>query len=167
MTVVLSDDGGTANGGVDTSATQQFSIAIHKLHPWHNSLHAFDVTGNAGQPDGVVSPLDALAVINYVNAFGHGHIPADAVPGSPYLDTVGGLGDHGDDNVAPIDALVVINYLNAFGSASPGPAGEGDTTFETASSSLEPDGDLLMLLAMDVAAQAKRRKRNHARVLSG
>jgi hypothetical protein len=62
VTVTLKDDAGTANGGVDTSAPQTFSITITKPHPWHNAAKALDVTGTGGQPDGHIAPNDALAI---------------------------------------------------------------------------------------------------------
>ena len=52
---------------------------------WHNVLHALDVNG-----DGLVVAGDALAIINYINAFGPRAVPANAAVGPPYLDTFGG-----------------------------------------------------------------------------
>ena len=64
VTVVLMDDGGTANGGVDASSPQTFDIVISKPHIWHNTKNPLDVND-----DGHVAPNDAVAVINYdVNA---------------------------------------------------------------------------------------------------
>ena len=88
-------------------------------HVWHNVVNAFDVIGPGGQADGKVFPGDALAVINYINGFGIGKVPADAISGPPYYDTTG------DGSVLPGDALAVINFINAFGNGLPGPAGEG------------------------------------------
>ena len=107
--VVLVDDGVTANGGSDTSSPETFAINVTKPHRWHNTLDGLDVT-----LDGHVVPGDALAVINYLNAFGHGPVPRNAALGPPYYDTTG------DDTVAPSDALAIINHINAFG------AGEGE-----------------------------------------
>src|SRR5205823_2737965 len=44
VTVIIKDDGGTANGGIDTSE-QTVSIEIDKPHPWHNVAKPLDVTG--------------------------------------------------------------------------------------------------------------------------
>jgi hypothetical protein len=154
ITLALQDDGGTADGGADLSGPQTFAINISKHHPWHNTLHRLDVTGKNDQPDGQIVAGDALAIINYINAFGAGKIPDNAAPGAPYLDTTGGPGNHGDNNVVAGDALDVINYVNAFGSGSSGPAGEG----EASGAALGADYDVLALLAIDVASQAKRRR---------
>src|SRR5207253_708621 len=102
VTVALHDDGGTANGGVDTSSPQTFSITITKPHLWHNAINGLDVT-----LDGHVAPNDALAIINYLNAFGSQVVPQNASIGPLFYDVAG------DDNVAPIDALTVINFLNS------------------------------------------------------
>jgi hypothetical protein len=126
ITIVLQDDGGTAHDGSDSSGPQTFSITIAKPHPWHNTRQALDVIGAGGQPDGIVAPADALAIINYINARGSGAIPADAVAAPPYLDTTGGPDGQGDNSVVPADALAVINYLNASGTGQSEPAGEGE-----------------------------------------
>jgi hypothetical protein len=158
ITLVLMDNGGTANGGVDTSGSQTFAINIAKPHPWHNVLNALDVTGSGGQPDGIVAPGDALAIINYINAFGAGSIPVSAAPGAPYLDTTGGAG-HGDNAVVAGDALAVINYINAFGAGLPGPAGEGEATGLNQPLADKLPSDLIFLLAADIARQGVRRHR--------
>jgi hypothetical protein len=134
VNVRLKDDGGTANGGVDTSATQTFHIVIDKPLRWHNTERQLDVTGAGGIPDGQVVPGDALAIINFINSFGSGPVPDGVnrpIPpgfelyGPDWLDTAGGPGTQGDNQIVPNDALAVINFINAFGSGKPGPAGEG------------------------------------------
>ncbi|MHB8954831.1 MAG: putative Ig domain-containing protein [Pirellulaceae bacterium] len=72
-----------------------------------NPLNALDATG-----DGVVSPLDALVVINALNR--RGEVDTDA--GLLFLDITG------DTLLSPRDALWVINYLNTSSSGS----GEGE-----------------------------------------
>ena len=81
-------------------------------HPWRNPRNALDVN-----IDEQVSPLDALQIINVLNARGASELPVpppshDLPP--PLLDVTG------DDRVSPLDALQVINYLNA------GTSGEGE-----------------------------------------
>jgi hypothetical protein len=76
----------------------------YSVHPWQNAANPADVDGLGG-----VFPLDALVVINDLNANGPRALPippptADRPP--PYLDV------SGDDHVSPIDALIVINTLN-------------------------------------------------------
>lgn len=92
-------------------------------HPWHNSANGLDVNGGINnQPDGHVVAGDALAVINYINAFGSGAVPAHAAIGQPFgfLDTGGGVNGSGDNFIAPNDVLDVINAINA------GKGGEGE-----------------------------------------
>jgi hypothetical protein len=66
-------------------------------------LNSFDVSN-----DEVVAPLDALMIINRINAFKSGPLPTptDALP-PPFYDV------SPDDFLAPSDALAVVNYLNA------------------------------------------------------
>jgi hypothetical protein len=155
LSVVLKDDGGTAGGGSDTSAPQTFDIVITKPHIWHNTQRALTIDPMQCPPDVVICvyPFGAVALVNYINAFGNvngGHVP-------PLGSTIGGytvgygqpfgyIDINGDDFVAPNDLVLVINAINA------GQAGaEGEPTSAIA------DQDLWMLLAADVAASGKRR----------
>jgi hypothetical protein len=121
ITIRLKDSGGTANGGIDISPPQTFTITVGRPNPWHNTRagHALDVTG-----DGNLGPIDALTIINFLNAGApgtdtNGSVPAAAPPGPPFYDVTD------DMFVGPIDALTVINALNA-GLGGPLPDGEGE-----------------------------------------
>ena len=170
----LLDSGGTANGGVNASAIQTFQIVVNKPLKWHNTLHGLDVTGAGGVIDNQVAPGDALAIINFINAFGSGHVPANAVYGPPYYDT------NADDSISPGDALAVINFINAFGSSLPGPAGEGEALSNSCDAyfqqlgqppqpvtvnasgqpqSNDPLAETIAILAGDAASEQIRRKR--------
>jgi hypothetical protein len=142
ITIVAQDDGGTANGGEDTSSPQTFTINVAKAHVWHNASNGLDVTA-----DGHIAPNDALLVINFINAFGSQHVPNNGSASGPYYDV------NADGFVSPIDALAVINFINAFGS-SEGEAGDAPA----ASKAQSPPSDLLELLALDIATQVKRRR---------
>lgn len=63
--------------------------------------------------DGQVAPGDALAIINYLNAYGSKSVSLAALNSHELLDV------NGDGSVAASDALAVINELNA---RSPAPA---------------------------------------------
>src|SRR5206468_6874404 len=104
-----------------------------KLHVWHNAIQSLDVTG-----DEHIAPDDVVAVVDFINAFGSQAVPQDGRGGGPYVDV------NGDGFVAPNDALDVINAINA------GQGGEGE--------SVNGESDLMTLLAIDVAGQAKRRQ---------
>ncbi len=68
---------------------------------WQNPVRPTDVNG-----DGAVTALDALVLINYINAHsGDSNLPVDDLP-SPYLDV------DGNGLVTAADVLVVINQLN-------------------------------------------------------
>lgn len=68
---------------------------------FHNTVLPLDVSG-----DGVVSPLDALQVINDLNANGSRELQPPAGEVESFIDT------NGDCNLSPIDALLIINALN-------------------------------------------------------
>jgi hypothetical protein len=134
--------------------------------------------------DGVVTAQDALAIINYINAFGPSEVPSSGIPqgfgafGPPFLDTTGGpVGTtQGNNIVTAQDALAVINWINAFGSATSGPEGESglplDIFYEeigqrpTAATQSNSQvhatsdlSDLIALLAGDTAAEEQIKKR--------
>lgn len=85
------------------------------LPPRHqNPLEARDVNA-----DGFVSPIDALLVINLLNAQGPS-VPVSTLPDPPpYRDV------NGDNLITPLDAILVINFLN--GGSGEG-EGEGEST---------------------------------------
>ncbi len=68
---------------------------------WRNPVNALDVSNDA-----VVSPLDALLVINELNINGRHSLPPQKPSASSFWDT------SGDQFVSPLDALLVINALN-------------------------------------------------------
>jgi hypothetical protein len=135
ITIVAQDDGGTANGGQDTSGPQTFTINVAKAHAWHNASNGLDVTA-----DRHVAPNDALSVIDFLNAFGSQHVPNNGLASGPDYDV------NADGFVAPNDALAVINFINAFGSS------EGEAA------STSSDDLLLTLIANDVATAQKQRR---------
>jgi len=89
--------------------------AMTSQRPWRNAGNPLDVNGNGG-----VEPLDALNIINKLNAEGPHKLPPPQAGDPPlrYYDC------NGDGDVGPIDALRVINHLNEQGGAT-GAEGEG------------------------------------------
>jgi hypothetical protein len=134
----LHDNGGTANGGIDTSDAQTFNITITKPHPWHNTAKALDVTG-----DTFIAANDALAIINYINAFDSTPVPPNAPFGPNYLDA------NNDGFVAPNDALAVINFINA------NPNSQGEPA--AAVNAQAADALMQLLLGSDSSGQPRRR----------
>lgn len=80
----------------DSSLALTADFGIHSRH--QNPVHALDVNA-----DGHISAIDALLVINWLNASALGDWPSVA---SPFLDV------NGDLWISPLDALLVINRLN-------------------------------------------------------
>jgi hypothetical protein len=72
--------------------------------PWEHTGMPLDVSG-----DGNVTALDALQVINALNASGARPLPPPSAGSSPppYLDA------SGDNNLTALDGLLVINELNS------------------------------------------------------
>ncbi len=169
MTVTLQDSGGTENGGQDTSSAQTFTINIAKPHLWHNVAKPFDVNGGLNNtPDDHIVAGDALAIINYLNAFGAGPVSANASVGLPFgfVDTSGGPSGAGDNFITAGDALDVINFLNAFGADGEGEsqlAQPGVSVPSANDMSLSPYtaahlDDLVALLALDVTLLSPKRR---------
>ena len=99
----------TDTDGSLTSSESDKSIVVVPLavDPWQNSANPLDVDNN-----GAVTPLDALAIINYLNKTGAGQLPAN-FSGAYYYDV------NGDGLASPIDALSIINYLKCDAAAAP------------------------------------------------
>jgi hypothetical protein len=109
--IVTAADSGTP--ALEAEAAFELTINANPK-PWQNPQNPFDVDA-----DGDVVPLDALKVINYLNAVGIGPLPYPTAAFSPpnYYDI------NGDNNVEPLDVLQLINYLNQ----NESPAAEGES----------------------------------------
>jgi len=82
------------------------SIDIEPEFQWHNLRNPLDVDGDA-----TVSPLDAVLIINLLNA--HGSTSLENLLGGGISAPTAFYDVSPDNYVAPIDAVLVINYLNA------------------------------------------------------
>lgn len=125
--VVTTPPGGVAtvvvSGGM-TLGSVNFGIGFGSaIRPFHNAANPFNVDND---PSNLVSPIDALMVINFLNSQfgGEGEIPNTYTP-----QTIGYIDVNNDGLATPIDALLVINYLNSNlrggsgGEAPPEPGG--------------------------------------------
>jgi len=107
--------------GVRSRAT--VTISVENIHNWQNPANRFDVNA-----DGFVSPQDVLIIINYINTFGPGPVPPNAV-GPPFRDV------NGDDLISSADVLALINFINASSAFAEG-EGEGEGAGFAAASGL-------------------------------
>ncbi len=99
------------SGIVSNLATARFGVAgSAKQNPWWN----LDVDANT-----IVTPSDALRIINVLNDPNSVRLVGSQPAAAPYLDV------SGDGRYTPTDALLVINHLNAQG------GGEGEATERT------------------------------------
>lgn len=91
---------GSTNGATTGSGPTENGTPIQQGSPLQNSVYPFDVSG-----DNVVSPSDALLVINEISL--HGSRNAEVINAftSYYVDV------NGDLFITPIDALLIINSL--------------------------------------------------------
>jgi serine protease len=117
--------------GID-SAIGNVSVDVEPLFQWHNRSQAEDVN-----KDGKVTAIDALMIINVINAIGPTSLEFLSVGGAPpsaYLDV------SADNFVAPNDALAVINFINA----NPVPSAK---TLTTQSDTAATDAALLSIFS--------------------
>lgn len=94
----LEEPGDDHNSDSNPDDSNSTSDDPNQCQPRHNCDLPEDVNG-----DGVVSPIDALQVINDLNSAGARILAAGS---GPDIDV------SADGSVSPIDALLVINYLN-------------------------------------------------------
>jgi hypothetical protein len=102
------------------AAQDQMTVDAGLWRTWQNPRNPLDV-----DDDGQVIPLDALVLINDINARQPRPLPIPPVPPNeppPYLDV------NGNGDISPQDVLIVINDLNG---AMAGGAGEGEAVAES------------------------------------
>lgn len=95
---------GSAQTTTDTNLVMARVMGDRDGHPaWQNPTLASDVNG-----DGTVAPVDALVVINELNAKGPRMLPLYRIArvNTGFLDV------SGDGELSPVDVLIVVNRLN-------------------------------------------------------
>jgi hypothetical protein len=95
---------------------------------------------------------DALAIINYINAFGSREVSEDEEIGLPF----GYLDVNHDNFIAPDDALTIINGINA--GLTGGPEGEAPTERSASDASTDLDA-LISLMAVEMSESSQSRRR--------
>jgi len=105
------DTGGISTGGSSGQTTQPPVGSVTAA--WQNTSNPYDVNA-----DNLVTPLDVLLVVNYLNFGPSMSLSGAYLPGQPHIDV------NADGHASPIDALIVIAGLNA-GSIA---AAEGEAT---------------------------------------
>lgn len=113
--------------------------------PWRNPANPFDV-----DDDGLITPLDALLIINELNAQGS-RVLGEAPPAGSnflYYDV------SGDGFLAPLDALQVIIQLNAMSSVGNGEAAPPTPPAPPPPDGPAPESEPLFLVETPTAAQS-------------
>ncbi len=105
-----------AHDGTSASNIATVTLQIDTDYAWYNFEEPRDVNH-----DNLVTPLDALWIINAMNTTGSRALPKTRDEGvvAPYFDV------NRDAHATPLDALWIINYLNQQ------PAGEGEQASAT------------------------------------
>ena len=113
-----------ANDGTVDSNIGTVTLKIDTDYTWYNCREPRDVNA-----DNLVTPLDALWIINTINNLGSQPLTKIRTEGivKPFLDV------NRDAQSTPLDALWIINYLNQRS------FGEGEGTSETPAASLAMD----------------------------
>lgn len=96
------NNGTTQATVVANSATTDIDLGfVPAGSSWQNPRDRYDVNDNS-----LISPVDALLIINALNSGGGRILAGSSIPTFPYIDVTG------DGVLSPVDALLVINYLN-------------------------------------------------------
>jgi hypothetical protein len=104
VTVTVEDgglDNDLATSADNLSVSTAFVVTVHEIYEWHN----YDLAEDVNQ-DGIVTPLDALIVINHLNTHGSTLLSEETPTNGPWYDV------SKDGWVSPLDAMITINYLN-------------------------------------------------------
>jgi hypothetical protein len=109
----------------DQGRTSRGTAFVEVIDGWQNVVNRYDASG-----DSHVVPLDALLLINYLNANGSGKLP-EGRSGSTFVDV------SGDGFATPQDVLLVINQINQQG----GGLAEGELVGGTGPTEPEPISD--------------------------
>lgn len=102
LTYALTDQQGLASAPVSVSV---MVLDFHRQRPFLNPVRPADVNG-----DGAISPVDALLVINAINARGPGALPSSA---GGVSDLFGFVDTNGNGTLEAFDVLLVVNQLNS------------------------------------------------------
>jgi hypothetical protein len=99
------------------------NVVITFYSAFQNQVNNLDVDG-----DTLITPLDPLAIVNYINAHpGNGQLPLNSADAPPFVDV------DGDGFSTPLDVLLVVNKLNS-NATGRGGEGEGISTAVSAAS---------------------------------
>ncbi len=110
----------SANVTANTATADLDFGFVSNTSQWQNPVNRHDVN-----LDSVVSPIDALIIINDLNVRRSRSLVSTNFVPPPFIDV------NGDGSVSPIDVLLIINYLNSRsggsgeGEMSPPPPGSG------------------------------------------
>ena len=134
------------NADPTSSAEVDATVFVASVLPWQNPLNSLDVNR-----DGLVTPADALQVINLLNE-GSSSRPLPLVRDFDELDA-GEVDTNGDGFLSASDVLLVINHLNRA-------ASEGEASRRSSPSvRVQPADDLWYAAFSQIEEENARRRR--------
>jgi hypothetical protein len=122
----LSNESGLGSGGLAQSGeVEDYTFTINN-NPYQNPSLIHDVNAS-----GAITPLDALLIINAINA-ADGDINLANIPAGITLPQYPDV--NGNGTVSALDALIVINRLNEITGPGQDPTGAGEPLLASSSS---------------------------------
>jgi len=149
--VATATDSLAAAAGGGPANTSEFSPSATIASPWKNPNPGrlrWDV-----DDDAKITATDVIDVVNQINAKGAGQVPDNAANQKLYYDV------DGDNFVVATDVIDIVNYINSGrpqGGEAPPDLAEQEAPNTGHDSAVS---DVMTLLAMDIAAQAARKRK--------
>jgi len=131
---------------------------VGNFDPPTDSIAFSDPDTNVRNPldvdnDSLITPLDALLVINYLNSRERTEATTSGYSMAPFLDV------SGDGAIAPLDTLMVLNYLNSRTTYQTQAEGEAaDAYFEDLGAANDSSTDDLSVAGFSEAGAQRRRR---------
>lgn len=111
---------------------------VAPTHLWHNAHNPLDVNN-----DGLITPNDALQIINEINRGGARSLLGSDLPTPPFIDT------NADNLLTSNDVLQVINFLNARSAGGRSGGSEGELSQPAAEFSAKSAADPIIAAPPD------------------
>ncbi|MCA9129725.1 MAG: cadherin-like domain-containing protein [Planctomycetales bacterium] len=141
----------TAISGADRVSRSVSLTVTPARSPYQNRNNPNDVNG-----DGLVTPLDVLILINYLNSEGFNFQPpigsGGEEGGANYFDV------NGDQMLTPADVLIIINFLNSTRDPA-GPTGEGEGGRYFMAQDAYADSEVAALVALPFSNNDESRRK--------
>lgn len=140
----------TATAQNGDSVTENFELLVQEnSNSQQNPRNPLDVDN-----DGMVTPRDALLLVNYLNQFGPQFLDPNLGSGEGPLDPGQYIDVNNDGAITPIDVLIIINYLNSPSKGRLGGEGEGLAADQSVQAASDPTDSRILPSPASSAARA-------------